>query len=143
MSEEQANAWCAVVDRIKNHSPAVFHPHMSGLACILKWIDDHAVNPMETATFLVNTNKELQEERNRLKEEKRELQRVVGIKEAALDGLRSERDRIRRVLELRDIRIETLAQELGKVSSNRDRYREELGNLLSAIDQWKIKSGLY
>jgi chromosome segregation ATPase len=116
---------------------------MSGLACILKWIDEHAVNPMETATFLVNTNKELQEERNRLKEEKRELQRVVGIKEAALDGLRSERDRIRRVLELRDIRIETLAEDVRAARQDRDKLREELGNLLSAIDQWKIKSGLY
>jgi hypothetical protein len=51
--------------------------------------------------------------------------------------------RLLRVIELKDVRLETLTEDLRAAREDRDRYREQIGNLLSAIDQWKIKSGLY
>jgi len=71
------------------------------------------------------------------------LRRVIGIKEAALTSMRAERDKLREKLEQKEVRIETLAEDVRAARQDRDKLREELGNLLSAIDQWKIKSGLY
>jgi len=78
-----------------------------------------------------------------LEERIKGLQKVVGIKDAALDNLRLERNRLRRTIELKEERIETLAEDVRAARQDRDKLREELGNLLSAIDQWKINSGLY
>ena len=91
----------------------------------------------------VELTKELSRYQNEVVERIKGLQRVVGIKEVALDNLRSERDRLRRTLELKQERVETLAEDVRAARQDRDKLREELGNLLSAIDQWKIKSGLY
>ena len=106
-------AWNAVWDRIKKHSPDFAAGPMSGLECVLKWIDDHAVNPMETATFLVNTNTELQAEVKRLK----------------------------RTIELKEERLEATRQHLRDSMAERDQYREGLGNLKSAINA-AMKDGL-
>lgn len=40
-------------------------------------------------------------------------------------------------------KIIELKRELRLVKADRDKLREELGNLLGAIEDWKKKSGLY
>jgi hypothetical protein len=71
------------------------------------------------------------------------LQRVIAMKEKDIAQLTAEKDRLNRIIELRDARIETLSTSLRVTREERDKYRESLGDLMSAIDQWKIKTGLY
>jgi chromosome segregation ATPase len=72
------------------------------------------------------------------------------VKEDDVGELRRDILRLKRVIELREVRLETLCEDLRAAREDRDRYsqemvkiREELGNLLSRIDEWKVKSGLY
>jgi chromosome segregation ATPase len=74
----------------------------------------------------------------------------LGVKEDDVGELRRDVLRLKRVIELREVRLETLTEDLRAAREDRDRYsqemvkiREELGNLLSAIEEWKKKSGLY
>jgi hypothetical protein len=68
---------------------------------------------------------------------------MVEKMEDVVDRLEHDVKRLKRVIEIKDARIETLGRDLVLAIGERTRYRESLGDLMTAIDQWKIKTGLY
>lgn len=60
-----------------------------------------------------------------------------------LEELRRDKRNLKDMIEVKEKKIEALTNLLRLAREDRTRYREQLGNLLSAIDEWKKKSGLY
>lgn len=92
----------------------------------------------------IGPNTKEPEDYAKLKQEKEEVEKKLSrCQNEVVDRLENDIKRLNRVIEIKKARIETLVRDLTLVREERTRYRESLGDLMAAIDQWKIKTGLY